>query len=97
MYHRRVNNDMGAENKQPDATSSASAFAQIDQVCDRFEAAWNAGQYPKMEDYLGYVPEALRAALESYCAPLSPNSRGLPKRQPMACSRLSRTWTMAAR
>src|SRR5262249_5739441 len=29
----------------------------VDQVCDRFEAAWQAGQPPRIEDYLPEVPE----------------------------------------
>jgi hypothetical protein len=31
-----------------------------DQVCDRFEAAWKAGQRPRLEDFLGDTPEAGR-------------------------------------
>jgi serine/threonine protein kinase len=30
----------------------------VDQACDRFEAAWNAGSRPALEDYLAGVPEA---------------------------------------
>jgi hypothetical protein len=30
---------------------------QIDQVCDHFEAAWKAGQRPRIEDYLADTPE----------------------------------------
>ena len=42
---------------------SAAAARQIDQVCDQFEAAWQAGQRPRVEAYLGRVEEPLRPAL----------------------------------
>lgn len=32
---------------------SASLAQRVDQVCDRFEAAWQAGQRPRLIDYLG--------------------------------------------
>src|SRR5262245_6943178 len=35
----------------------------IDQICDRFEAAWEAGRRPRIEDYLGEVTEPYRPAL----------------------------------
>src|SRR5947209_6787865 len=36
---------------------------QIDQVCGRFEAAWESGDRPRVEDYLGAVAEQYRPAL----------------------------------
>jgi serine/threonine-protein kinase len=40
---------------------------RVDQICDRFEAAWKAaaatGQRPRIEDYLGDTPESERALL----------------------------------
>jgi WD40 repeat protein/tRNA A-37 threonylcarbamoyl transferase component Bud32 len=36
---------------------------QIDHVCDRFEDAWLAGRCPRIEEYLGEVPEPDRPAL----------------------------------
>jgi serine/threonine-protein kinase len=36
---------------------------RIDQQCDRFEKAWQAGERPRIEDYLQAAPEADRAAL----------------------------------
>ncbi len=36
---------------------------QIDQVCGRFEAAWESGDRPRVEDYLGAVAEPYRPAL----------------------------------
>jgi WD40 repeat protein len=36
---------------------------QVDQLCDRFEDAWKAGQGPRIEDYLDDVPEPERSKL----------------------------------
>jgi hypothetical protein len=35
----------------------------VDEICDRFEAAWRAGQRPQIEGYLGDLPEPARPAL----------------------------------
>jgi hypothetical protein len=42
-----------------DAHQSPTMAARIDEVCDRFEAAWKAGPAPRLEDYLdsAHVPE----------------------------------------
>ena len=37
---------------------SPSLGGRVEEVCDRFEAAWKAGRRPPIEDYLGEVPEA---------------------------------------
>jgi serine/threonine-protein kinase len=36
---------------------------QIDRICDRFEAAWESGERPRVEDDLGAVAAAYRPAL----------------------------------
>ena len=36
---------------------------RVDELCDRFEAAWRAGAAPRIEDYLAEVEAADRAAL----------------------------------
>jgi predicted Ser/Thr protein kinase len=36
---------------------------RIDELCDRFEAAWRAGQEPRIEDYLARADEVERPAL----------------------------------
>jgi serine/threonine-protein kinase len=36
---------------------------RVDQVCDRFEAAWRAGGRPRIEDFLGDASAAIRTAL----------------------------------
>ncbi len=41
-------------------------LSQLERVvgtCDRFEAAWQAGRRPRIEDYLGDLPEPERPAL----------------------------------
>ena len=35
----------------------------VDRACDEFEAAWDAGAGPRIEDYLGRVPDPARPAL----------------------------------
>jgi len=42
---------------------SVSLGGRVEEMCDRFEAAWKAGRRPPIEDYLGEVPEAGRTAL----------------------------------
>jgi tetratricopeptide (TPR) repeat protein len=42
---------------------SPAAARQIDQTCDRFEAAWKAGRRPRPEEYLGTTDGAERSAL----------------------------------
>jgi hypothetical protein len=41
----------------------SSVLDLIDQVCDRYELAHLAGQRPRLDDYLGGVPEAERSGL----------------------------------
>ena len=36
---------------------------QVDAVCDRFDALWQAGNTPRVEDFLDCVPEAARRDL----------------------------------
>ncbi len=42
---------------------SASLGGRLEEICDRFEAAWKAGERPTIEDYLGELPEADQTAL----------------------------------
>ena len=41
----------------------ASEILQIEQICDRFEAAWKSGQKPRPEDYLAQAPRPLHASV----------------------------------
>jgi WD40 repeat protein len=42
---------------------SPDEIRHIEQVCDRFEAAWKAGQRPRLETYLDPAAESLRTTL----------------------------------
>ena len=66
-----IRQDVNAENDRPDLAASASGLTMIDQICDRFEAAWKAGQKPKLEEYLGNAPKAIRAGLEPHLRKVS--------------------------
>lgn len=59
--------DSGSNDR--DATFSGLFEDQMDMICDRFEAAWQAGQIPRIEDYLGEAaagssPAARKLAVE---------------------------------
>ena len=41
----------------------SSELSRVDRVCDQYEAAWQQGKEPKVEDYLARAPEADRPAL----------------------------------
>jgi serine/threonine protein kinase/formylglycine-generating enzyme required for sulfatase activity/tetratricopeptide (TPR) repeat protein len=43
--------------------SSPSLGGRVEEICDRFEAAWKAGRRPPIEDYLGELPEVGQTAL----------------------------------
>src|SRR5262249_2777077 len=42
---------------------SPAQARQVDKTCDRFEAAWKAGQRPQPEAYLGAADEPMRSTL----------------------------------
>jgi serine/threonine protein kinase len=42
---------------------SRSRLQRIDEICDRFEEAWQTGQRPRLDDYLGDTSECERSAL----------------------------------
>jgi serine/threonine-protein kinase len=44
-------------------TDSPTLFQRVDEICDRFEAAWKAGRRSHIEDFLHEVPESDRATL----------------------------------
>src|SRR5262245_21013807 len=48
----------------PEAASlTPEAVRRIDQACDQFEAAWQAGERPRIEEYLGNAAGPERSAL----------------------------------
>ena len=58
----------------------ATLVTVLERACDRFEAACRAGQRPRIEDYLGEMPDAGRAALvrEIRALERAYNGRGEP-------------------
>jgi serine/threonine protein kinase/tetratricopeptide (TPR) repeat protein len=52
-----------SEASADDPLARLSAVARLDDVCDRFEAAWQAGQRPRLEDYLADTPKSDHSAL----------------------------------
>ena len=47
----------------PDDSLSPSQFLRLDEVCNRFEARWKAGQQPQIEDYLDAGRQSQRSEL----------------------------------
>jgi WD40 repeat protein/serine/threonine protein kinase/tetratricopeptide (TPR) repeat protein len=45
------------------STATVGVARRVDQACDRFEAAWQSGPRPHIEDYLGETPEPERSVL----------------------------------
>jgi eukaryotic-like serine/threonine-protein kinase len=58
---------MNGQTRSRDADRPTSLPSHIDEVCRQFEAAWRAGQRPRIEDALRDAPESARSAL---CAEL---------------------------
>jgi len=55
---------MSDENATPaPSTLSFSQAAHVDSLCDRFEAAWRAGERPSIERWLAEVAESARSVL----------------------------------
>jgi hypothetical protein len=52
-----------SEQSPSQETLPPSQVQRIDQVCDRFEAAWKEGQRPRIEDYLSTAEEPARSVL----------------------------------
>ena len=54
---------MSAAASRNDGSVPLSQAQRVNEVCDRFERAWQAGPRPCIEDYLGDTPEPERSAL----------------------------------
>src|SRR5262245_42823024 len=48
---------MNGETRPESTALPLDVLDQIDRICDRFEAMWEAGERPRVEDYLGGVDE----------------------------------------
>ena len=46
-----------------DLSLPVSQLLEIDRICRQFEAAWQAGQQPKADDFLGDAQDPLRPQL----------------------------------
>src|SRR5262249_4313614 len=57
------------------STPPVEVARHVDQVCTRFEAAWKAGERPRVEDYLPEGPQAERSALAAELIPLEAEYR----------------------
>src|SRR5436305_615846 len=54
---------MRSANPERGESLSLAAAMRVDAVCVTFEAAWQAGQTPRIEDFLGVAEEPEREAL----------------------------------
>jgi WD40 repeat protein len=68
---------VGSESSLP-----LSQARRISELCDRFELAWQAGQRPPIDDYLGDIPEPERTALLRELVGLEMSYRQLAGEQP---------------
>jgi hypothetical protein len=66
------------------SSRSLSLNLRIDQACDRFELAWQAGQRPRIEEYLGDTPEPERSVLLRELVALDIDYRRQKGEQPKA-------------
>jgi serine/threonine-protein kinase len=89
---------MNATDPPIPATLELAGKRNVDAVCGRFEAAWKAagatGPRPRIEDYLGEVPEAERPALLAELIPLEVAYRRQAGDQPVAEEFLARFPTL---
>ena len=70
------------QNHNGDDSSQLELTQRIDMICDRFEAAWKAGRNPRIENYLGAVPESGRGELLLHLIELELPYRGNRGGQP---------------
>jgi len=64
--------------------ASATDIRQIEQICDRFEAAWQNGQRPRPESYLAQAARPLHATLLRHLVTLDWEYRLKAGEQPLA-------------
>ena len=63
---------------RPDVSLPVPQLLEIDRICQQFEAAWNAGQKPSAEDFLGRMEEPGRSQLHKELAALEAEFRRSP-------------------
>jgi hypothetical protein len=60
----------------PDPPLGVSQLTAIHKACQQFEAAWKAGKQPKVEDFLGNMPEPQRRQLRRELESIEAEYRG---------------------
>ena len=78
------------------STVSSSEILQIEQVCDRFEAAWRAGERPRLESHLRSVATPLYARLLHHLVALDWEYRVRAGDEPQAADYVKRFPAVAA-
>ena len=61
--HRERDRIVSAKTTSDHIELPLDALDKIDRICDRFEGAWEVGERPRIEDYLGQIAETYRLAL----------------------------------
>ena len=54
---------MGVLTERDNQLDSTRITREVDEACDRFEAAWRAGARPLIEEFLGGTPDEDRLVL----------------------------------
>ncbi len=57
---------MGDQHEPRPESIEIEELQEVDRICDEFEASWKAGKHPRIEDYLGRVPDNCRGELLRY-------------------------------
>jgi predicted ATPase len=76
--------------RQDDPSDTVELPQYVDEICDRFEAAWRAGERPHLEDHLGAVAASDRAALLRYLLAVELSYRNRLGEPPQAAEYRSR-------
>ncbi|MCX7426119.1 MAG: SUMF1/EgtB/PvdO family nonheme iron enzyme [Planctomycetia bacterium] len=90
---------MNEKAKPSDLSLPVSDLMEIDKICRRFEAAWKAGQNPKIDDFLGATSGAQRSQLHKELSAVEAELRGDVADEPSLeafCRRLSDSGLMTA-
>lgn len=73
---------MNEKVEQPELSLPVSDLLEIDTACRRFEAAWKAGQNPKIEDFLGATSEPQRSQLRKELSAIEAEYRKSVRSEP---------------
>jgi serine/threonine protein kinase/formylglycine-generating enzyme required for sulfatase activity/Flp pilus assembly protein TadD len=73
---------MGETIEPADKSLPLDKLMSIDKICRRFEAAWQAGQQPKIDDFLADTPEPERSELRRELSAIDTEYRKPAKEEP---------------